>query len=72
MRIFASKHLSRLGLLLASSLLATAALAQNYGKPQVVVPPSNFKGVHGLAVDNQGRLLAGSVVGMSITQVDRL
>ena len=70
MRIFASQHLSRLSLMLASSLLATAALAQNYGKPQVVVPPSNFKGVHGLAVDNQGRLLAGSVVGMSITQVD--
>ena len=56
MRIFASQHLSRLSLMLASSLLATAALAQNYGKPQVVVPPSNFKGVHGLAVDNQGRL----------------
>ncbi len=48
----------------------TAVQAQSYGKPQVVVPPSNFKGVHGLAVDQQGRLLAGSVVGMSITQVD--
>ena len=48
----------------------TAVQSQSYGKPQVVVPPSNFKGVHGLAVDQQGRLLAGSVVGMSITQVD--
>lgn len=55
---------------LAACLLCTSAWAQNYGKPQVVVPPSNFKGVHGLAVDTQGRLLAGSVVGMSITQVD--
>ena len=70
MHHFAQQHLGRLSLLLASTLLATAAFAQNYGKPQVVVPPSNFKGVHGLAVDNQGRLLAGSVVGMSITQVD--
>ena len=51
-------------------LTGAVAQAQNYGKPQVVVAPSNFKGVHGLAVDKQGRLLAGSVVGMSITQVD--
>ncbi len=56
---------------LAALILTGAAVqAQNYGKPQVVVAPSNFKGVHGLAVDKQGRLLAGSVVGMSITQVD--
>ena len=55
-----------------ATLILTGAVvqAQNYGKPQVVVAPSNFKGVHGLAVDKQGRLLAGSVVGMSITQVD--
>ena len=70
MRPFARQTFSKFSLLLATSLLATAAYAQNYSKPQVVVPPSNFKGVHGLAVDNQGRLLAGSVVGMSITQVD--
>ena len=56
--------------LAAFILTAVAAQAQNYGQPQVVVAPSNFKGVHGLAVDKQGRLLAGSVVGMSITQVD--
>jgi len=63
------RRVARSGLL-AASLLAGAALAQNYGPVQVVVPPSNFKGVHGLAVDKQGRILAGSVVGMSITQVD--
>ena len=56
--------------LAAFMLTAALAQAQSYGKPQVVVAPSNFKGVHGLAVDRQGRLLAGSVVGMSITQVD--
>jgi sugar lactone lactonase YvrE len=70
MRLLAQQQISKLTLMLAASTLATAALAQNYGKPEVVVPPSNFKGVHGLAVDNQNRLLAGSVVGMSITQVD--
>ncbi len=70
MRIFAQLRFFKLTNMLALTLLATAALAQNYGKPQLVVPPSSFKGVHGLAVDNQGRLLAGSVVGMSITQVD--
>jgi sugar lactone lactonase YvrE len=36
-----------------------------------VVAPSSFAGVHGLAVDRQGRLLAGSVVGNAIWQVDR-
>ena len=56
--------------ILTASLLSTVALAQSYGPPQVLVAPSDFKGVHGLAVDQQGRLLAGSVVGMSITQVD--
>ncbi|MDH4482109.1 MAG: hypothetical protein QE279_05305 [Rhodoferax sp.] len=56
--------------ILTASLLSTVALAQSYGPPQALVAPSNFKGVHGLAVDQQGRLLAGSVVGMSITQVD--
>jgi sugar lactone lactonase YvrE len=56
--------------MLMASLQATVSLAQTYGPPQVVVAPSSFKGVHGLAVDKQGRLLAGSVVGMSITQVD--
>ena len=33
--------------------------------------PSSFTGVHGLAVDAKGRLLAGSVLGNSIWEVDR-
>ena len=70
MRLFVKHTVSAVTGTLTAFLLLTSAYAQNYGKPQVVVPPSNFKGVHGLAVDNQGRLLAGSVVGMSITQVD--
>ena len=31
-----------------------------------VVAPSSFGGVHGMAIDAQGRLLAGSVVGHSM------
>ena len=50
--------------------LAPLALATSYSNPEVIVASSPFKGVHGLAVDKQGRLLAGSVVGNSIYQVD--
>ena len=70
MNLFTSRGVLSLMGMLTASLFANVSLAQNYGSPQVVVAPSNFKGVHGLAVDKQGRLLAGSVVGMSITQVD--
>ena len=70
MNLFTHRRLILLSGVLASLLMTNASLAQNYGPPQLIVAPSNFKGVHGLAVDKQGRLLAGSVVGMSITQVD--
>lgn len=56
---------------LLASLISTSALAATYSTPEALVSPSEFKGVHGLAVDQQGRLLAGSVVGNSIYQVDR-
>jgi sugar lactone lactonase YvrE len=39
--------------------------------PEVVVAPSSFTGVHGLAVDKAGRLLAGSVLGNAIWEVNR-
>ncbi len=42
-----------------------------WGEPQVLVAPSSFTGVHGLAVDGKGRLLAGSVVGYEMWEVDR-
>ncbi|MEH6565447.1 MAG: hypothetical protein V7756_09015 [Halopseudomonas sp.] len=50
--------------------LSGASMAIEYQAPEALVAPSAFKGVHGLAVDQQGRLLAGSVVGNSIYQVD--
>lgn len=55
---------------LLASLIAIATFAEESRSPETLVAPSAFKGVHGLAVDQQGRLLAGSVVGNSIYQVD--
>ncbi|WP_088279166.1 PQQ-binding-like beta-propeller repeat protein [Ideonella sp. A 288] len=43
----------------------------SWAAPQVLVPASSFHGVHGLAIDAQGRLLAGTVVGNNMWQVDR-
>ena len=70
MRFFTPKWFPATRLALATALLSTSVWAQNYGAPQVVVPPSAFKGPNGLTVDKQGRLLVGSVVGASITQLD--
>ncbi|MEJ8811689.1 hypothetical protein WKW77_11480 [Variovorax ureilyticus] len=42
-----------------------------WAAPEAIVAPSSFSGVHGLAIDKQGRLLAGSVVGNAIWEVDR-
>jgi sugar lactone lactonase YvrE len=42
-----------------------------WSAPEIFVPPSSFSGVHGLVVDRQGRLLAGSVAGNAIWEVDR-
>ena len=42
-----------------------------WGAPIALVAPSSFAGVHGLAIDKKGRLLAGSVVGNSLWEVDR-
>ena len=42
-----------------------------WSAPEVLVAPSSFNGVHGLAIDAKGRLLAGSVLGSSLWEVDR-
>jgi len=61
----------------AAALLLSACAAPPpsrpaaWGAPEVLVAPSAFSGVHGLAVDTKGRLLAGSVVGYSMWEVDR-
>jgi streptogramin lyase len=42
-----------------------------WSEPEVLVAPSSFAGVHGLALDQKGRLLAGSVLGNTLWEVDR-
>ena len=43
----------------------------SWAAPEVLVPLSAFSGVHGLAIDAKGRLLAGSVLGNTLWEVDR-
>ena len=59
-----------LGALSACSTTAPTRPAA-WGAPEALVAPSSFTGVHGLAIDDKGRLLAGSVVGNSIWEVNR-
>jgi sugar lactone lactonase YvrE len=58
------------------ALAACAGIASHepvhWGTPEALVEPSNFTGVHGLAIDQSGRLLAGSVFGNAIWEVDRV
>ena len=50
----------------------TPSRPEAWAEPEAFVAPSSFAGVHGLAIDAKGRLLAGSVAGRSIWEVDRL
>ncbi|GAA6199555.1 hypothetical protein [Aquicoccus sp. SU-CL01552] len=50
--------------------LAMPAAAREY-KVETLVPGSAFHGVHGLGVDSNGALFAGSVVGQALYRVDR-
>jgi streptogramin lyase len=70
------KSFWKLGLLVISfGLVACTAMPPArpaaWAAPEVLVAPSSFHGVHGLAVDAKGRLLAGTVVGSSMWEVDR-
>jgi len=56
---------------LAGCATGTPGMPAGWHAPEVLVPPSPFSGVHGLALDGRGRLLAGSVVGNAIWLVDR-
>ena len=71
------KSFWKLGLLVTSfGLAACTAMSPMrpaaWAAPEVLVAPSSFHGVHGLAVDVKGRLLAGTVVGSSMWEVDRI
>lgn len=54
----------------AVGLVAQASAAE-YAAPTAVIGPVPFLGVHGLGINDKGELLAGSVVGQSISRVDR-
>ena len=54
-----------------SSMNPSTSRPNGWAAPEVLVAPSSFTGVHGLAVDMQGRLLAGTVVGNNMWEVDR-
>lgn len=72
-RIFDCALLASAFILGACTTTPTAPPARPsaWAPPEAIVAPSSFSGVHGLAVDRQGRLLAGSVVGNSLWEVDR-
>lgn len=57
--------------LLLAACSSTPPRPAGWSAPEALVAPSSFSGVHGLAVDGKGRLLAGSVVGNSLWVVDR-
>jgi len=57
---------------LAGCANLSAGRPAGWASPEALVAPSSFSGVHGLAIDQQGRLLAGSVVGNAIWEVDRV
>jgi sugar lactone lactonase YvrE len=70
------KNLCRLTALIAAICLTACTTTvptrpNAWAAPEVLVAPSSFHGVHGLAIDVKGRLLAGTVMGSSMWEVDR-
>lgn len=71
-------RLNRYAIIAAAALTLSACTSMSpparpaaWSAPEVLVAPSSFHGVHGLAIDVQGRLLAGTVVGNDMWEVDR-
>lgn len=71
MRHWLAPCLTAVALLLSACGTVPNTRPAGWAAPEAVVAPSSFTGVHGLAIDKQGRLLAGSVVGNAIWEVDR-
>lgn len=59
----------------AAAVLLALAAGCSEGEPtyelEAVTGPSPFHGIHGLTITSEGRLLAGSVIGRAIYEVDR-
>src|SRR3990167_4904375 len=71
MRHWLTPCVAAAALLLSACSSLSPSRPAGWGAPEALVAPSSFSGVHGLAIDRQGRLLAGSVVGNAIWEVDR-
>jgi sugar lactone lactonase YvrE len=71
MRNWFTPCLAAATLALSACGVMTPSRPTGWATPVALVAPSSFTGVHGLAVDKQGRLLAGSVVGNALWEVDR-
>lgn len=71
MNIFFKLSLLVFSVYLSACSLLPVSRPNGWAAPEPVVAPSSFSGVHGLAVDTQGRLLAGSVLGNNLWEVDR-
>lgn len=69
-KIFPSIILAFVGPILSFTTVAEPVVASGYSLEQLV-KPSPFCGVHGLGIDGEGELYAGSVVGQRLYQVDK-
>ena len=67
----AAAAVAALALAACTSTAPMTTRPSGWSAPEVLVAPSSFSGVHGLAIDASGRLLAGSVIGYSMWEVDR-
>jgi hypothetical protein len=66
MRVFCKLGLVSTVLVLGACTTTPATRPISWSAPEALVQPSSFHGVHGLAVDAKGRLLAGTVLGSSM------
>jgi sugar lactone lactonase YvrE len=71
MKLFWKLGLVSMALALGACSSTPVARPAAWSAPEALVAPSSFHGVHGLAVDAKGRLLAGTVLGSSMWEVDR-
>ena len=67
----AAAAVAALALAACTSTAPMTTRPSGWSAPEVLVAPSSFAGVHGLAIDASGRLMAGSVIGYSMWEVDR-
>ena len=70
MRMLHAAALAFAGALITTPAAAEPIIAEGWSL-EAVTGPSPFHGIHGLTVTPEGRLLAGSVVGATLYEIDR-